>query len=449
MAAKASQPSPTDDPQIRTILRWRWFILLISSSAIFIFELLEHRALNVHVALEIFIYGLTVPVATWFLLTLLARHMVQHASLSNDFEQHRRLSRQLARYQDRRELARFITRFPGTILPVDRVTLFQYDYLQTRMEFLDQWSVDGRFDKPPAYAPPTADAPYAWQLTHAPDLHQACVCPLMGDASEEHIGRCFCLPLVYDHLLVGLLRLQCSPGQTLSDRHKHFLNAISPHVALALALSIAFPKQMTEARHRERRRLAYDLHDSLAQQIGYLHLTLDRLAGDDRLEATSWLRAELDRLREVADASYHQVRDDLNLLRNQSDTDLAQALDEYILLIKPQVAFETSMHVSGTPMPLGPLTRHQVISMIQECLNNIQKHARARHASVELTWRTHHLDLTVSDDGVGFDPSVAPGPGHYGLSMLHERVRDLHGEMQITSGLESGTCISFIIPLRA
>ena len=422
--------------------------MLVSASIVFILELLDHQSFNTHVAIEILAYGIAVPAATWLLLTLLARQMARQAALSKDLEQHRQISRQLAHFQDRQELARFVTRFPGTMLPIERATLFQYDHLKAEMEFVEEWNATAQTGTPAHYTPRVANAQYARQLAQAPGLHQACSCPLITDSSNEHAGQHVCLPLAYDKMLVGLLRLRCSPGKPLSDQQMQFLNTIAPHVALAVALSIAFPRQVTEAQRTERRRLAYELHDSLAQQIGYLHLTLDRLAEDERLENATWLQTELDRLREVANKSYLEVRNNLALLRDEETMDLTQTVGGYVHSIAPQVPFVLEFDTSGTPVSLGPLACQHVLGLIQESLNNIQKHAGAQRVRVALLWHADRLEVTVTDDGAGFDPDSVQTNGHYGLTMLRERTQELRGEMQITSVPGTGTSLQFEIPLR-
>jgi signal transduction histidine kinase len=219
-------------------------------------------------------------------------------------------------------------------------------------------------------------------------------------------------------------------------------------MALALALSIAFPRQLSEAQQAERRRVVYDLHDSLAQQVGYLHLTLDRLASDERIATMDWLQSDLDRLREVADDSYLQIRTNLNLLRNRSSMDLCETIASYIGALRPKVSFEIEYRVTGNPISLAPLDSEHIFSLIPETLNNIQNHARAQHACVELAWYASQLEITVSDDGTGFNAAASPNPDHYGIRILRERIQELQGEMHITSAPTAGTCVKFEIPLR-
>jgi hypothetical protein len=84
----------------------------------------------------------------------------------------------------------------------------------------------------------------------------------------------YCQPLIYDNLLVGILRLQCKPGMTFAQDRIAFLQLIAPE--MALAPRFRWPSHSSHAStnggpYHRRRSLAYDLHNSLAQQASYLH----------------------------------------------------------------------------------------------------------------------------------------------------------------------------------
>jgi signal transduction histidine kinase len=365
------------------------------------------------------------------LLTYLAHQLAQQSRLQDSLNLQRQFSQQLAQYQDRTELAQFIVRFPSASMPVDQVVLFQYDHLAAQLEFV---------------AAP-ADINYVRKLSKTPSLHEAATCPLISITTGPKAGKCFCLPLVHDSILVGVLRLRCCPEQPLSPAQAQFLNTVSPQMALALARSIAFPRQLTEAQLAERRRMAYELHDSLAQHIGFLHLSLDRLASDERLAQVGGLQDEIERLRDVADETYLQVRDRLYLLRKQGATDLVEMIQDYVRSIESQVPFKIELSMIGSPQPLGPITNQSVFSLIQESLNNVQKHAHAQVVQIKLAWHTAQLEVAVTDNGVGFEAASVPGNERLGLTMMRERVQELHGKMQLESAPGVGTTVKFEIPL--
>ena len=434
-------------PQIRLISRWRWIILVLGLGVVGIAEGIEHSALTPEYLFEFVVYGVAIAASTWVLLTYLAHQLAQQSRLQDTLDLQRQFSQQIARYQDRDELAQFLVRFPGASMPVDQVILFQYDHLTTQLEYLAEWNSDAQVRLPSRVAPVPADIKYVQSLSKGSSLHEAKACPLISITTGVLGGKCYCLPLVHDSILVGLLRLRCLSQQQLAPAQIQFLNTLSSQMALALALSIAFPQQLTKAQRAERRRLAYQLHDSLAQQLGFLHLSLDRLAEDDRLAHVDGLQSEVDHLREVANESYLQVRDNLDLLQKENATELTQMIERYVHSIKSQVSIEMNLSTTGTPRPLGPIISQQVYSLIQESLNNVLKHAQAQVVEIILTWQRNRLDITVADDGQGFEITSVPRPGRYGLTMLRERTQDLRGEMHLESAPGSGTKVQFTLPL--
>ena len=83
----------------------------------------------------------------------------------------------------------------------------------------------------------------------------------------------------------------------------------------------------------------------------------------------------------------------------------------------------------------------------QEALNNILKHAHAKHVQIEIVKGTDHLELIISDDGVGFSEVARNKPRSFGLRGVHERVAHLGGTVKIASTLGRGTQIAIFVPL--
>jgi signal transduction histidine kinase len=83
----------------------------------------------------------------------------------------------------------------------------------------------------------------------------------------------------------------------------------------------------------------------------------------------------------------------------------------------------------------------------QEALNNILKHAHAKHVQIEIVKGTDHLELIISDDGVGFGEAARNKPRSFGLRGVHERVAHLGGTVKIASTLGKGTQIAIFVPL--
>jgi signal transduction histidine kinase len=89
------------------------------------------------------------------------------------------------------------------------------------------------------------------------------------------------------------------------------------------------------------------------------------------------------------------------------------------------------------------------LRVVTEGLTNIARHARAHHVWVRAIPGEQRLEIEVSDDGVGFDPTaVIPSVGHYGLIGLHERARLIGGQLAIRSSPGKGTTLLVGVPER-
>ena len=92
---------------------------------------------------------------------------------------------------------------------------------------------------------------------------------------------------------------------------------------------------------------------------------------------------------------------------------------------------------------------NHLLLLAQEALTNALKHASPSAISIEAKIDSENLLVTVKDDGIGFDPELAPGPrdGHFGLLGMRERVHALIGHLAIISAPHQGTCVEVTIPL--
>ncbi|HET9221808.1 MAG TPA: ATP-binding protein, partial [Roseiflexaceae bacterium] len=114
-------------------------------------------------------------------------------------------------------------------------------------------------------------------------------------------------------------------------------------------------------------------------------------------------------------------------------------------------------HDGPTPS-LGHSAATQILRIVQEALQNVEKHAQATQVCVESTLSADKLRVQVRDDGVGFEPGAQQSnadahgsehgtSGRFGLLSLHERARLSGGVLQIQSAPDAGTSIAVIIPI--
>jgi signal transduction histidine kinase len=263
------------------------------------------------------------------------------------------------------------------------------------------------------------------------------------------------VPLLYRGSGVGVLAALDRLGErTTFDEDDELLMrsfAASAATAVATAKVVAEDqlRRSLEAAERERGHWARELHDELLQALAAVRLRL----------AAALRRKDDDAVREAAGSAVEQLDREIGELRNLIQELRPAELDEFGLraalssLIERAAADEELEVEAKIELPEGngdrprrysPEVETAVYRLVQEALNNVTKHAEARRAWLQIRDRNGAMQVTVADDGRGFDPD-APAEG-FGLAGMRERVALLSGELEIASS-PKGTRISSRIPV--
>jgi len=202
---------------------------------------------------------------------------------------------------------------------------------------------------------------------------------------------------------------------------------------------------------QERLRIAHEMHDGIAQVLGYVNTKVQAAMEYIRREKTD---EGLEQLRELAAAAreaYGDVRESIVDLRTLPGPtrSLEDVLREYVDRWRDQTEVSTELVVDGDlVMPNG--IELQIVRIIQESLTNVRKHAKATTARIEVRRRNDTLLVTVSDDGVGLEQagrsrSVFP---RFGLSTMRERAESIGGTFVVENATGGGTVVKAEVPLR-
>jgi len=202
----------------------------------------------------------------------------------------------------------------------------------------------------------------------------------------------------------------------------------------------------------ERTRLAQELHDTVEQTLTGIALQLDAAAKlHDRSPENS--RRHLELARSLMAKSQVEVRQSVWDLRSREleQFDLATALAEGARQITSGTNVQVRFEAKGEPQPLPEVVEENLLRIGQEALANIIRHSGATHVDIELQYGRQQVSLRVQDDGVGFDPEKAggPGEGHFGLLGMSERAKRLGGRFILSSKPEAGTSVRVEIPLNS
>ncbi|MBC8447959.1 MAG: PAS domain S-box protein [Chloroflexi bacterium] len=207
-----------------------------------------------------------------------------------------------------------------------------------------------------------------------------------------------------------------------------------------------------EAIVEERRRIAREIHDGLAQDLGALRLRT-RLWYDLIGQNPAQMRAELDAMRELLSENIREVRRSVFALRPVALDELGfyPALNRFLDEFGEQHQLRIDLRTSGPEERLLPHLEPVLFRIVQEALNNVGKHAHAGKVSVELHLEAaDEVSLRIRDNGRGFDTvdlDQAVREGHLGLKQMRERVVDLKGTFELRSQPGSGTEIRVVLPM--
>lgn len=209
--------------------------------------------------------------------------------------------------------------------------------------------------------------------------------------------------------------------------------------------------KVIQAQEEERKRVAREIHDGPAQSMANVVLRseiVEKMLKNERiLEA----QMELHELKEMVRMSLADVRRIIFDLRPMAldDLGLVPTLQKYIQTCEERIESSIDLVVFGVEPPLRSSVKAAIFRLVQECLNNVEKHARANMVQVKLEFVQESLSLVVKDDGVGFDleKRLATG-GSFGLLGMRERVQLLEGSVEMQSAPGEGTKVIFQIPLK-
>ncbi|WP_139491149.1 sensor histidine kinase [Brevibacillus dissolubilis] len=209
--------------------------------------------------------------------------------------------------------------------------------------------------------------------------------------------------------------------------------------------------KIIQAQEEERKRVARDIHDGPAQSMANVVLRteiVEKMLKNDRIMEA---QIELHELKEMVRFSLADVRKIIFDLRPMAldDLGLVPTLQKYIQNFEERSKVTVDLVVFGKEQQLESSFKAAGFRLIQECLNNVAKHAKARFVQVKVEFQPETLFLVVKDDGVGFEVSETNKNGQsFGLMGMKERTQLLEGKMTITSEVNQGTKVMFQIPLQ-
>ncbi|MBC2607289.1 sensor histidine kinase [Pelagicoccus albus] len=192
----------------------------------------------------------------------------------------------------------------------------------------------------------------------------------------------------------------------------------------------------------ERNRVAREIHDTLAQNIGAIsvHLELVRTDSKNLSEPT---QNHIQTAHKLARTALADARESIWNMRSQvlEKYDLGGALKRIATQLTENTGIDTLVEIKGDRRRLPPIVENNLLRIGQEAVTNACKHAEPTRISVRLVYSERKVELSISDNGKGFRTDAVPSGAKrsFGLVGIQERIELLGGEIEIKSEVGKGT----------
>jgi signal transduction histidine kinase len=205
--------------------------------------------------------------------------------------------------------------------------------------------------------------------------------------------------------------------------------------------------------HDERRRMAREIHDTLAQ--GLTGIVTQLQAAEQAADDPAGWRRHLTAATRLARESLTEARRSVDALRPEplENGRLNEALADVTARWSALNGIPVQLTTTGRARPIEPEAEFALLRTAQEALANVARHAGATRVGLTVSYMESELALDVRDDGVGFDATqlgpvqpVQPDRGGFGLVAMRQRIEGLAGNLQVESEPGGGTAISACVP---
>jgi len=274
-------------------------------------------------------------------------------------------------------------------------------------------------------------------------LHDTC---FFGPGTPLYLEA---VPISLDTQAIGVLWAVRFMPQPFTETDLIWLDCLADQVVIAVKHGFMTSQLQTLAVTEERGRIAREMHDGLAQILGYMNLQLQTVVSFLQQGKLERAQEKLDQMHEAVRAAHADVRENILSLRTTlaDGKEGVQAIQEYLEEFGVQTSIITQFdnQISGE-LDLPSLAEVQLVCILQEALANVRKHAHARSVTVSLAREANgsSICLRVSDDGRGVESGAQSRS--FGLQTMRERAESVGGSLRVISALGQGTRVECRMP---
>ena len=267
-------------------------------------------------------------------------------------------------------------------------------------------------------------------------------------AEVEGIRSVLSVPITIDGQIFGVFGMDYCQPRSFSAADKHLFLALTQRAAMAIENASLYEQAEQAAILEERQRLARELHDSVTQSLYSVMLLAE--AGRRMTSASDLHHTEqyLTRIGETAQQALKEMRLMVFEMRPLAlqNAGLVEALQQRLDAVEKRSGIQARLLVTGR-LALPAHMEEELYRIAQEALNNSLKHAASTVTTVRIHADQAGIQVTVTDNGKGFDPQAIGDQGGMGMSSMRERAGRLRGELAIQSTPGEGTTIQIQVPV--
>lgn len=275
-------------------------------------------------------------------------------------------------------------------------------------------------------------------------------CGILG---EDYLTSHLAAPLRVGNRVIGALCVGVPEHNRYSKESGELLTKLANTAAIALENAHLYNKAERVATLEERRRIAAEMHDGLAQTLSYLGLSIDQTCDyleadqdENALQRLRQTRLTIQRATEDVRRAIDHLLDESPLqlgLVEQIESAVREFSSEHGLKVEWQAA-NGSEHQLSCPRPV----LEQVIHITREALINASTHAQSDHVRVCFERVNGNFQITIEDNGRGFAPKpITDSPRrHFGLKIMKARAEHIGGQVRVESQPGSGVRVTLTWP---
>ncbi len=277
-----------------------------------------------------------------------------------------------------------------------------------------------------------------------------CVQCLHTDESQflnfDNDRKIITIPIRDKNQQYGVLLMAPHSGKTIEAWQKQLLETIAGHIGITINSSQQAAENRRLELMEERSVIARELHDSLAQSLTFMKIQVSLLQAELKKPGNeSTTEKIITELRLGLSSAYRELRELLTTFRLKIDGEtFNEALDKTV----EEFNQRSDTHIyCDNRLPYFDLTPNEeihVLQLIREALSNVIHHANAQNAKVLLEYNQQgEIQIHIEDDGIGIDEPQSQSH-HYGLAIMNERARSMHGRLTINNNSTGGTLVELV-----